>query len=770
MDQEEALRSCGLPQFPYNLDKWQIEALESVGKGKSLLVCWPTGCGKTTVALGVCGKAKLEGKKTIVLVPLKSLNAEHAETFSKYFKTGVAYGDDRKDLDFFRSDEFREIDVLISTYETFDSILNNPEKAESVMSDIYAVVIDEIHAVGDKGRGANLESAITLLLVDYPDVLRYGLSATIGNMIEFAEWLEADLNYVPQENRPIPLKKTFLVYDKEYWDFGDEHIPNVNANMNKRMLMVEQIVKRHLKENGDATFIIFTTSRERTIQVANNVNTKILGAKKFYNEDDAITMVEETRVGFHNASLDAEQREMIEQAFRTGKVRIICSTPTLAQGVNLPADVCIIFDIDQWDQQSGTFLIDANRLQQTIGRAGRRGLSKCGYAYIISHRDRYAKENYIASEFTCGTVNVPEEILHRAEKPLIISSKLKPRLHEKILRWVSSGRNTNVEISQLCVSAFAKISEEESKGAVDWLSRWGFLQPLPDHFVCSYKGRMCSRFYLTPETIHSWEIQASCADPEKWKETFVRFTANEEYQSSIVVRKEDSEIINVARLEIDDSTYQNRKCPSVCLTCTSKVECPDANIRLKNCEQFELQEDEVDLRTLKTFVLTFSDDLIEKYDLYKRKKNGEYLKDKFGNKKPSILLSHGDKNKLQSNAQRFFTVAKVIFNKNQSLSDTLQDLSIMGNSGCMNRDEAILRRVKGIGPAIAKKLISSGVKTIGDFISADTQVISGILNKAERVVEALKQNARIVVSERENPVNGAVKASNAIAVEWQDSN
>ncbi|MBW2985789.1 DEAD/DEAH box helicase [Candidatus Woesearchaeota archaeon] len=171
-------------------------------KGKNLLICTPTASGKTLIAEMAAAKNILEGKgKTIYIVPLVALATEKYKEFKrKYehlFKIALSIGDyDRSET------QLIDADLIICTAEKLDSLIRHHSPWLKFVS---LVVVDEIHLMNDVSRGPTLEIIITVLKKVLPNIQIIGLSATIGNPGELAEWLNAEL--VLDTWRPVPLKK-----------------------------------------------------------------------------------------------------------------------------------------------------------------------------------------------------------------------------------------------------------------------------------------------------------------------------------------------------------------------------------------------------------------------------------------------------------------------------------------------------------------------------------------------------------------------------------
>lgn len=169
---------------------------------KNLLVCTPTASGKTLIAELAMLKSVIEGKgKAIYIVPLKALASEKFRDFkrrySKIAKVAMTIGDiDSPEL------YLAEYDLIVATSEKFDSLIRHHTPW---LTGIGTIVVDEIHLLNDAERGPTLEILLTILKQLLKNAQIIGLSATIGNAEELAEWLNADL--VVDEWRPVKLHK-----------------------------------------------------------------------------------------------------------------------------------------------------------------------------------------------------------------------------------------------------------------------------------------------------------------------------------------------------------------------------------------------------------------------------------------------------------------------------------------------------------------------------------------------------------------------------------
>ena len=171
-------------------------------KSRNLLVCTPTASGKTLIAELAALKSIIEGKgKAVYIAPLKALASEKYRDFKRKYnkiaKVALSIGN----ID--SADPFlADYDLIITTSEKLDSLIRHHAPW---LASIATIIIDEIHLLNDPERGPTLEILITILKQLLKDVQIIGLSATIGNAEELAEWLQADL--IVDDWRPVKLHK-----------------------------------------------------------------------------------------------------------------------------------------------------------------------------------------------------------------------------------------------------------------------------------------------------------------------------------------------------------------------------------------------------------------------------------------------------------------------------------------------------------------------------------------------------------------------------------
>lgn len=384
------------------LNPVQEKASEYIGK--NALITTPTASGKTTVfQINMLDCLLNKKKKVIYISPLKALTSEHfketKQKFAKKFnlKIGMSIGD------FDESAKYLEnYDVLFLTYEKLDSILRH---APSWIRDVGLITIDEIHELGNS-RGATLETTITYIKKNYPSITLLGLSATIGNSKQLAEWLNADL--IEMNYRPVPLEIGVLYDNIIYFE-------NTKKELYKEKENLTSIIKDTIKQNKQ--IIIFCNSRKNTMSFAKKYSRVVLESLK--NQDKLneiasnigqileqptkqcieLSNAVKTGIAFHHAGLVYKQRELVEEEFRKGYIKVIFATPTLAAGINLPAYRVIINNIYRFS--SGRMMpIKVNEFMQMAGRAGRPRFDTSGQAIALSLKESDVSKIY--ETYICG--------------------------------------------------------------------------------------------------------------------------------------------------------------------------------------------------------------------------------------------------------------------------------------------------------------------------------------------------------------------------------
>ena len=365
--------------------------------GKSILVSAPTASGKTLIAtLAILGYLSKNKGKVIYLSPLRALAAEKFSEFKKLEK--IALG--KKIKVSISTGDFENIEknleksnVLILTNEKMDSIIRHG--AEWV-EEIGLVVTDEVHLIGDENRGPTLEMILTQLkLLDTkPQIV--GLSATITNSEEIADWLACKL--VKNDWRPVPL--TEGVCDAGEVKMSDGKTFEVERSMRGtpidlgvqsvmqggQSLVFAETRTRSKSLATKASDVISQVLKKKELTDLENTSKKILSENEHTELVKTLALLVKKGVAFHHAGLNQKCRETIETEFRKGTIKLLSSTPTLAAGVNLPARRVVISNVNRYNAKVGANRpISILEYKQLCGRAGRPQYDDYGESIIVGN-------------------------------------------------------------------------------------------------------------------------------------------------------------------------------------------------------------------------------------------------------------------------------------------------------------------------------------------------------------------------------------------------
>ncbi len=383
----------------YELDSFQIDAIESLYENLNVLVTAPTGAGKTIIAERGIEEYLDKGNRVIYTTPIKALsNQKYHDFVSSGFDTGLLTGDRNENPD---------AGLIIATTEILrNMIFTNDER----INDIGLVVLDEVHYLADKERGSTWEE----IIIHLPkDIKLLCLSATIGNENEFLNWIVSQrgpTDLIQSKIRPVPLEISLITASKD-----DEQILAIKSTEDKRnkpIFKLDKKFKRFRKPslsdqisyimNKKATpCILFYFSREKVenkARYAANLNFKIkknVQLRHLFedifdditNEEYQLLNLDELYwmwsrgVAYHHAGLAPIVKEFVEFLFINRHIDILFATETLSLGINMPAKSIIIDSSFKYDGLK-TRLISKSEFLQLTGRAGRRGIDSKGYAYI----------------------------------------------------------------------------------------------------------------------------------------------------------------------------------------------------------------------------------------------------------------------------------------------------------------------------------------------------------------------------------------------------
>ncbi len=489
---EEISKLLGIMHIE-KLNPMQTKALPHILGNKNILVSAPTASGKTLLAEIAMIKNRKEGRgKIIYIVPLRALASEKYKEFSETLgHFGISVGISTGDFDSV-SESLAAHDVIIVTSEKMDSLLRHKAKW---IKNIGGAIIDEIHLLGDASRGATLEIVISKLRKLKPRII--GLSATVNNSAEIAEWLNAELI----ESNYRPTKLVVGVCDKE-----ELEVSNKKIKIRNKERALEEIIK-YLTQSDDKQIIVFVSTRKSAEKVAEELAGQIgRASQKLQTAKNKILKVLSTPtiqckrlasvvgrgVAFHHAGILQKQRDIIEEEFKKEReIKIIVATTTLAMGIDYPASIVIVRNLKRFSGAGSQFLPNLE-VQQMLGRAGRPRYDKEGVGILMT---KSSEKRKIIEKYIMG----PLENIYSQ-----LSSEPALRTHTLSLIASEEIKNFNELFAFFNTTLFAhqyqnlEVLYEKIENIVDELVDYDFVRMRKGALVCTPVGRRISELYIDP--------------------------------------------------------------------------------------------------------------------------------------------------------------------------------------------------------------------------------------------------------------------------------
>ncbi len=382
----------------------QLAVEKGLLEDKNMVISSPTASGKTLIAEITAIKAINERKKVVYTCPLRALASEHFKAFKeKYpeFKAALSIGD------YDSADPWLErYDIIFTTYEKLDSLLRH---GAAWIEKVGLLIVDEIHEI-DSERGPTIEIVTTHFLRRGSRIL--ALSATIPNAEEIASWLNAEL--VVSNWRPVKLREGAFFGGIVYFQDGEEYMGGKDwkilvrdaLDRGKQVLIFVNTRKQAEKLAKNLAATVSRYVKERG--ALENVSSIVLSALETpTSQCKALAECVKNGVAFHHAGLVHRQREVIEEAFRQGHLKVIVATPTLAAGVNLPAFRVIIHSLYRYTG-AGSQRITVREYKQMVGRAGRPKYDRVGEGIVVTRS--MDELQAVLARYINGT---PEDVISR---------------------------------------------------------------------------------------------------------------------------------------------------------------------------------------------------------------------------------------------------------------------------------------------------------------------------------------------------------------------
>ncbi|KAE8057467.1 hypothetical protein FH972_014157 [Carpinus fangiana] len=391
------------------LNRVQSRVYETaIFKADNILLCAPTGAGKTNVAVLTIlqqialnrnsdGSFNHSNYKIVYVAPMKALVAEVVGNLSnrlQYYDVKVRELSGDQSL---TRQQIEETQIIVTTPEKWD-IITRKSGDRTYTQLVKLLIIDEIHLLHDN-RGPVLESIVARTVRQIETTKEHirlvGLSATLPNYEDVALFLRVNLGkglfHFDNSYRPVPLSQQYIGI-------------TVKKPLQRFQLMNDVCYEKVLGVAGKHQILIFVHSRKETAKTARAIRDTALANDtlgRFLKEDSASREILHTHTdlvksnelkdllpyGFaiHHAGLTRADRQLVEELFGDGHVQVLVSTATLAWGVNLPAHTVIIKGTQIYNPEKGAWTeLSPLDVMQMLGRAGRPQYDSYGEGIIIT--------------------------------------------------------------------------------------------------------------------------------------------------------------------------------------------------------------------------------------------------------------------------------------------------------------------------------------------------------------------------------------------------
>lgn len=690
--------------YPSLYPPQQMAIERGILDGKNILVTTPTASGKTLIAMMAIVKAIERGLKAVYLTPLRALASEKYDDLKilerldlgsgRKIKVAVATGDYDSS-----GKELASADVVVLTNEKMDTLFRH--NAEW-LGDVGLFVSDEVHLLGDRERGPTLEMMLTKIRRHYTQAQIVALSATVANSDEIAGWLACEL--VESNWRPTKLVEGVYEYRTVKMSDGTKFQVDSSDASSAVDIAIDSL-------DGGGQALIFAETRKRAASLAAKA------AERVYRRLDKATKEQAARasseildrgddseltkqlaqlvakgVAFHHAGLGSSSREVVEDSFKKGVIRLLTATPTLAAGVNLPARRVVIASILRYDSDyGGSMPISILEYKQLCGRAGRPKYDTAGEAIIVSESGVNAEELY--DHYVLGS---PEPIrsqlssdravrFHLLATIATVPGMKKPGIHELFASTLFAQQYKEATVSFKVDSALEYLEQEE------------LVKLKNDRYIATDFGRRTSLLYIDPATAvafrHALE-RTERIDGGKHTLGFLHLiSSSPDFYPKLPLRKKDYEELSLL--------IQGRT--SELLYQISEYDCSRSFWAL--CEWIEETGDKV-----------LSDSMgVEPGDMFRIKELSEWL------------------------AYSLYEVAKLL--RREDLLPELYNLRIRIRYGV--KEELLpLVALEGIGRVRARALYSAGLTDVNKIAKAPQAKLAAIPKIGPAVAEKLKDQLK----------------------------
>ncbi|XP_057997626.1 DExH-box ATP-dependent RNA helicase DExH17-like isoform X1 [Hevea brasiliensis] len=520
----------------------------------NMVISAPTGSGKTVLfelcILRLLSRFISEGRfihikgtlKTIYIAPSKALVQEKLRDWNQKFGSlGINCLELTGDNEFYSIRTVQEADIILTTPEKFDAVTRYRLKdgGLSFFSDIALLLIDEVHLLNDP-RGAALEAIVSRIkmLAHNPEMksstlscVRFlAVSATIPNIEDIAEWLSVPAQGIKrfgEEMRPVKLTTKVFGYTPAKNDFLFE----------KRLQ--NYIFDILMQYSRGKSALVFCSTRKGAQEAAQRLSQTAMTfgySNPFIKDKEQQERLREASlscsdkqmqsyilygVGYHNGGLCLKDRNLVEGLFLKGDIQILCTTNTLAHGINLPAHTVVIKSTQHFNKEKGLYMeYDRSTILQMCGRAGRPPFDDTGMVIIMTRRETvHLYENLLngcemveSQLLSCVTEHLTAEIVQLTVSDIAraiewmkcsyLYVRMKKNPEKYAVRKVISRDRIEKHVQEISVQKVNELSRHQ----MIWTGEDGFLlKPLEP-------GRLMTKYYLKFDTMkHIMQTTDNCS-------------------------------------------------------------------------------------------------------------------------------------------------------------------------------------------------------------------------------------------------------------------
>jgi helicase len=679
----------------------QAEALPYALKGNNMVLAIPTASGKSLVAyLAIIHRLLKERGKALYVVPLKALAREKYEELKTFEKLGLKVAISTGDLDE-SEPRLGRYDIVVCTSEKADSLLRHGIKW---IDKIKVLIIDEIHLIHDSSRGPTLEVIISRFRALNPKTQIIALSATIKNALDLAEWLDGKL--IQSDWRPVPLREG-VCYKNEI-KYDDGKIITIDGTKSKS---IDRLVEDSILNGGQV--LIFVNTRRSTMSLAyklasmveknldkndkKNLEKYLKSMQRELSEitsvDEKLSLCMQKGAAFHHAGLSSSQRRAVEKGFKNRLIKCIVATPTLAAGVNIPAQRVIIRDLWRYDLNFGMHPIPIFEYKQQAGRAGRPRYDTQGEAITIAKNEEQRDkifDNYVLADTEPIFSKLGSQAALRTHLLSAIATSFVDSL-DGIYKFVDS----TFYAYQSDVYALKDDIDE----ALDFLLDSGFIERINnDRFMSTLFGKRTSSLYIDPLSalILRKALEKSCSR-EASSLSFIHAVCSTPDVRSLYLRSSDNWV------EEKFERYRGDFLVDAPVSSSDEYEW-----FLSDLKTASLIEDWIDEVT--------EDRIVSKYN-----------------------VGPGDIHNVVETAEWLLHAAREFARMyNFDCVSEIGDLVLRTRNGC-KKELLNLISLRGIGRVRARSLYNEGFKTVNDLRGIPLRRLAGVRSIGEGVAKSIKR-------------------------------